>query len=122
MKIHDRVKVNFISESSTDFSGKQFTGEGIIDRIEDGRVFGRLDTGIPFMCAVADVTIIKQQDKRKEFETFFAAQPFYLQLRFIYGERLFDFDQGIGYRNLTVQIAYVCWYKGDKEFVLRGES
>ncbi len=118
MKIHDRVKVNFISESSTDFSGKQFTGEGIIDRIEDGRVFGRLDTGIPFMCAVADVTIIEQQDKRKEFETFFAAQSFYLQLRFIYGERLFDFDIGVGYRNLTVQVGYVCWCKEDKEFVI----
>ena len=80
MKIHDRVKVNFISESSTDFSGKQFTGEGIIDRIEDGRVFGRLDTGIPFMCAVADVTIIKQQDKRKEFETFLLPNHFTFSL------------------------------------------
>lgn len=55
---------------------------------------------------------------REQFEKFFMAQSFYLQMKYIYGERLFDFDQGIGYRNLTVQIAYVCWCKEDKEFVL----
>lgn len=59
---------------------------------------------------------------REQFEKFFMAQTFYLQLKYIHGDRLFDFDQGIGYRNLTVQIAYVCWCKGDTEFVLRGES
>ena len=59
---------------------------------------------------------------KEQFEVFFMAQSFYLQLKYIYGDRLFDFDQGIGYRNLTVQIAYVCWCKEDKEFVLRGES
>ena len=55
---------------------------------------------------------------REQFEEFFIAQTFYLQMKYIHGDRLFDFDQGIGYRNLTVQIAYVCWCKGDKEFVL----
>lgn len=118
MKINDRVKVDFVSESSTEFSGKRFTGEGVVDRVEDGRVFGRLDGGTPFMCDLSDVTIIEQQDKRKECEAFFMNQPFYLQLRYILGDRLFDFDQGIGYRDLTVQIGYVCWCKGDKEFVL----
>jgi hypothetical protein len=59
---------------------------------------------------------------KEQFEVFFMAQSFYLQLKYIHGDRLFDFDQGIGYRNLTVQIAYVCWCKEDKEFVLRGES
>ena len=53
-----------------------------------------------------------------EFEEFFKSQPFYLQLKYIHGERLFDFDTGIGYRNLTVQVGYVCWCEGDKEFVL----
>ncbi|SFS98842.1 hypothetical protein SAMN05444586_101566 [Acinetobacter bohemicus] len=55
---------------------------------------------------------------KEQFEKFFMSQPFYLQLKYIHGERLFDFDEGIGYRNLTVQIAYVCWCKGDKEFVI----
>ena len=55
---------------------------------------------------------------KEQFEIFFRAKSFYLQLKYIYGDRLFDFDQGIGYRNLTVQIAYVCWCKGDKEIVL----
>ena len=118
MKSGIRVYVDFISESSTEFSGNRFTGEGVVDRIEDGRVFGRLDDGAPFMCDVSDVTVIEQQDERKEFEIFFMSQPFFLQLKYIHGERLFDFDTGIGYRNLTVQVGYVCWCKGDKEFVL----
>ena len=118
MKINDRVKVDFVSESSTEFSGKRFTGEGVVDRIEDGRVFVRLDNGAPFMCDVSDVVVIEQQDERKEFEIFFMNQPFFLQLKYIHGDRLFDFDVGIGYRNLTVQVGYVCWCKEDREFVL----
>ena len=113
-----RVKVDFVSESSTEFSGKRFTGEGVVDRVEDGRVFGRLDDGAPFVCGVSDAAVIEQQDKRKEYETFFMSQPFYLQLKYIHGDRLFDFDVGIGYRNLTVQVGYVCWCKEDREFVL----
>ena len=48
----------------------------------------------------------------------FTAQPFFKNLRFIHGDKLFDFDKGIGYRNLTVQVGYVCFCKGDGEFVL----
>ena len=55
---------------------------------------------------------------RVHFEMFFMSQPVYLQLKYIDGERVFDFDEGIGYGNLTVQIAYVCWCKEDKEFVI----
>lgn len=55
---------------------------------------------------------------KNQFEMFFMNQPFYLQLKYIHGERLFDFDEGIGYRNLTVQVGYVCWCDGDKEFVI----
>ena len=55
---------------------------------------------------------------RVYFEKFFESQPFFLQLKYIHGNRLFDFDERIGYRNLTVQIGYVCWCKEDKEFVL----
>ncbi len=118
IKVGNRVHVDFISESATKFSNNHFTGDGVIDRIEDGRVFGRLDDGTPFMCDLSDAIVIEQQDKRKEYEAFFMKQPFYLQLKYIHGDRLFDFDQGIGYRNLTVQVGYVCWGKGDKEFVI----
>ena len=55
---------------------------------------------------------------KEQFEKFFMSQPFYLQLKYIHGDRLFDFDVGIGYRNLTVQVGYVCWCKGDREFVV----
>lgn len=118
IKVGNRVHVDFISESATKFSNNHFTGDGVIDRIEDGRVFGRLDDGTPFMCDLSDAIVIEQQDKRKEYEAFFMKQLFYLQLKYIHGDRLFDFDQGIGYRNLTVQVGYVCWCKGDKEFVI----
>jgi hypothetical protein len=41
MKVGDRVKIDFIGESATIYSGKRFTGYGVLDRVEDGRVFGR---------------------------------------------------------------------------------
>jgi len=50
LKKGDRVKVDFISESRTEFSGNRFTSMGVIDRCEDGYVYGRLDNGLPFMC------------------------------------------------------------------------
>ena len=43
MKAGDRVKIDFIGESATIYSGKRFTGYGVLDRVEDGRVYGRLD-------------------------------------------------------------------------------
>ena len=58
MKAGDRVKVDFIGESATIYSGKRFTGYGVLDRVEDGRVFGRLDDGTPFMCLCADVEVV----------------------------------------------------------------
>ncbi len=59
MKKGDRVHVDFISESATDYSGKRFHGFGVLDRVEDGRVMGRLDDGTPFMCLCADVEVIE---------------------------------------------------------------
>lgn len=51
-----KVQVNFISESRTEFSGTIFKGIGIVDLIEDGRVFGKLLNGTPFMCGISDVS------------------------------------------------------------------
>lgn len=56
LKKNDRVHVNFISESSTAFSGNNFSGFGRLDLVEDGRVFGRLDDGTPFVCNADDAT------------------------------------------------------------------
>ena len=61
MKAGDHVKVDFVSESATIYSGKRFTGCGVLDRVEDGRVFGRLDDGTPFMCLYADVEVIEHE-------------------------------------------------------------
>lgn len=58
MQVGNCVKVDFTSESSAEFSGTRFTGRGAIDRLEDGRVFGRLDDGRPFMCFPDDVEVI----------------------------------------------------------------
>ncbi len=54
IKKGDRVHVDFISDSRTEFSGNQFTGTGIIDRSEDGYILGRLDCGTTFMCNESD--------------------------------------------------------------------
>jgi len=59
LKVGSKVKVDFISESRTEFSGKRFTGTGVVDRLEDGRIFGRLDDGRPFMCFPSDISLAK---------------------------------------------------------------
>ena len=63
MNKNDRVKVDFVSESRTEFSGNHFTGEGVVDRVEDGRVFGRLEDGTPFMCFEGDVEVLTGRDQ-----------------------------------------------------------
>ncbi|MCE1270694.1 MAG: hypothetical protein LWW88_03860 [Acinetobacter sp.] len=57
------MKVDFISESATIYSGKRFTGYGVVDRFEDGYVFGRLDDGQPFMCFASDVEVLTERDQ-----------------------------------------------------------
>ena len=57
MNTGDHVAVSFISENSTQFSGIHFAGNGIIDRLEDNRVFGHLYSGQPFMCDPTDVSV-----------------------------------------------------------------
>ena len=69
MKAGDRVKIDFIGESATIYSGKRFTGYGVLDRVEDGRVFGRLDDGTPFMCLCADVEVVGMSDFEKWFKS-----------------------------------------------------
>ena len=69
MKKGDRVKVDFIGESATIYSGKRFTGYGVLDRVEDGRVFGRLEDGTPFMCLCADVEVVGMSDFEKWFKS-----------------------------------------------------
>lgn len=114
----DKVKVDFISESATEFSGKRFQGVGIVDRVEDSYVFGRLECGSPFLCPIADVELVASASSRSDYENWFEKQSFYHQMLFIHGGKLFDFDEGIGYRTLPVQIGYVAYLREDKEFVL----
>jgi hypothetical protein len=63
IKIGDRVKVDFISESATIYSGKRFTGYGVVDLFEDNRVFGRLEDGQTFMCFASDVEVLTERDQ-----------------------------------------------------------
>lgn len=64
--VGSNVLVDFISESRTIFSGKRFTGKGVVDRLEDGRVFGRLEDGRPFMCFPSDVILVKTEEVMSE--------------------------------------------------------
>lgn len=106
MKKGDCVKVNFISESRTEFSGQKFSGIGVIDRVEDGYVFGRISsTGIPFMCNECDVQVIEHKDA---FEEWVKASPEFNTLIFSYGDRLFIKRDG-EYAVLAVRLAHRLW-------------
>lgn len=48
------VYVDYITDSRTEFSGRKVNGFGVLDRVEDGYVFGRLINGHPFMCNEGD--------------------------------------------------------------------
>lgn len=114
VKVGDQVKVDFVSESRTEFSGNRFTGEGVVDRVEDGRVFGRLDNGMPFMCGVDDVQVITgQSDIHDVFQKWFMEQEFYKNLRYQEGNRLFLRDGDV-YRYLPVHMTFVTWSENQK--------
>lgn len=51
------VDVDFISESRTIYSGKRFSGSGVVDQFDGRNVFGRLNDGTPFMCFSEDIHI-----------------------------------------------------------------
>ncbi|WP_171065735.1 hypothetical protein [Acinetobacter beijerinckii] len=62
------MKVDFTNNPETIHSSIRFSGYGVVDRFEDGRVFGRLDDGRPFMCFESDVSKerpISSKRKRK---------------------------------------------------------
>ena len=59
----DRVYVKFAIDKFETIDGNSyrvndgfFEGDGVIDRAEDGYLYGRLDDGRPFMCKPSDVT------------------------------------------------------------------
>lgn len=64
----DRVQVDFVSSSATEHDGHRFSGEGTVDRAEDGYVFGRLDSGKTFMCNDSDVKPIEANAYCKGFD------------------------------------------------------
>lgn len=61
IKKGDRVKVDFKNNPETIHVGIRFTGYGVVDRVEDNRVFGRLEDGTPFMCFESDVEVGKHK-------------------------------------------------------------
>lgn len=59
----DRVYVKFAIDKFETIDGNSyrvndgfFEGDGVIDRAEDGYLYGRLDDGRPFVCKLSDVT------------------------------------------------------------------
>ncbi len=113
MKIEkgNRVKVEFTSESTTHFSGDEIKGFGVVDRCEDGYVFGRLECGKPFMCLESDCELLINPSL--DFEHWFINQDFYTNMRFIHGDNLFSKDGDV-YRVLPVQMAYQVWISRTK--------
>ena len=52
------VKVDFSHVPDKGMRRVRFKGQGVVDRCEDGRVYGRLDDSRPFCCLVSDVEIL----------------------------------------------------------------
>lgn len=107
-----RVYVDFISDSRTEFSGKHIKGDAIVDRHEDGYVYGQLEQGTPFMCPenfvqLTSLELIKQI--RGEFETWLKQQKQYSVLINQYGVDVFTFDSIDGYQKLAVALAFELW-------------
>ncbi|ENW20945.1 hypothetical protein [Acinetobacter haemolyticus] len=65
IKKGDRVKVDFINNPETIHAGIHFTGYGVVDRVEDGRVYGRLDDGRPFTCMIRDIVLLEKGDEKR---------------------------------------------------------
>lgn len=51
------VYVNFTHQIEKDSPKIHFHGNGILDRVEDGRVYGRLDDGRTFTCLFDDIAL-----------------------------------------------------------------
>ncbi|MDV2468878.1 hypothetical protein QR674_07760 [Acinetobacter chinensis] len=103
----DRISVEFISESATEFSGTKIEGTGTVDRFDNGYVYGQLDNGQPFMCPEQFVCVINQ-DAETEFRKWIEALPEYQTLIFRHGERLFIRCDG-QYEILTIRLARRLW-------------
>ncbi|MGG2098113.1 hypothetical protein ABFY41_11135 [Acinetobacter haemolyticus] len=58
METGDRVHVDFKHQLEKNLPEIHFHGDGILDRVEDGRVFGRLEDGRPFTCMIDDVVVV----------------------------------------------------------------
>ncbi|MCH7318692.1 hypothetical protein MMP64_12215 [Acinetobacter sp. ANC 5659] len=53
-----QIKVDFSHVPDKGMRRVKFKGHGVVDRCEDGRVFGRLDDGRTFCCFVSDVDFL----------------------------------------------------------------
>ncbi|KKW78855.1 hypothetical protein AAV96_09575 [Acinetobacter sp. AG1] len=107
-----RVHIDFISDSRTEFSCKHIKGDAIVDRHEDGYVYGQLELGTPFMCPenfvqLTSLELIKQI--REEFETWLKQQKQYSVLINQYGVDVFTYDSIDGYQKLAVALAFELW-------------
>ncbi|MEO3357271.1 hypothetical protein ACPC5U_12910 [Acinetobacter haemolyticus] len=61
MKTGDRVRVDFTHQLEKNSPEIHFHGDGILDRVEDGRVYGRLDDGRSFTCMFDDVGVLPKK-------------------------------------------------------------
>lgn len=59
----DRVRVDFTHQLEENSPVIHFHGEGVLDRVEDGRVYGRLDDGRSFTCMIVDTVLLEKGDE-----------------------------------------------------------
>ncbi|MBJ9958381.1 hypothetical protein [Acinetobacter courvalinii] len=113
------VKVNF---SHVPDKGKRcikFKGTGVIDRCEDGRVYGRLDDGRPFCCFISDVQILDEDTLASRPNGF--TEMMKLRSAYVQGNRSPDAKQAnkqymsIRRKGLLNQVKQMATYKGDSQ-------
>ncbi|WP_151742749.1 MULTISPECIES: hypothetical protein [unclassified Acinetobacter] len=124
-----RVQVDFISDSRTEFSGIHIKGDAVVDRHEDGYVYGQLELGTPFMCPESFAQPIHYnhiQQMRVEFEQWLKGQKEFSTLVYQHGSDVLIYDAIDGYKILAVALAFELWKKLDlfkqRNWILQGVS
>lgn len=91
--------------------GEVFNGHAVVDRVEDGRIYGRMKDGRTFMCEFSDVEPVSEVNHlHGEYQQWVCKQGFYEDLFKLYGRFIFNRD-GDSYRNLHVRIGFTAFVK-----------
>lgn len=115
LQVGQTVFVDFKASNRTDADGTHFHGHGVLDRVEDGVCYGRLDNDLPFCCPV-DCVFTPREDYKSPsdidlFIAYIKQDPSYKDLVISHGNNLFNRDPDYGFRVLAIRMAYRLWQR-----------